>query len=351
MPRPHIFSLTLIQNETSLNLKGSIALTDQGLSNYELGSDVELKKIKPPFKSLNLLWAYQSRIKIVGYSKDEVIFIKEYDTDSLGNLDLKIPLKTKIDYLNIYDLKARPGLELIMGSFIPLNVEPHSKLIVSDFDRTLVETRFSTIKDIYHSLKTPVLYFPDIPDSLNLLKKYIDNGYIPFILSASPHFYENSLRDWAYKNNLCNTTIFLKDYKSIFTIGNGILSTKDLKKQGFYKLTQLVNLLLMTGIPSELILMGDAFESDLFIYSCLISLIYEKQDPWVLWKMIRKEKPFRLTTKQDSLFLTKFYQLSELANKKRLKDFKIYIRGEIKTPHTLFAKNEKHYLNRNVSFY
>src|SRR5690606_22258812 len=86
------------------------------------------------------------------------------------------------------------------------------------------------------------------------------------------------------------------------------------------------DLLLMTGIPDEIVLMGDAFESDTFIYLTLLSVIAERYDPWKLWGKIKKERPFLLTSKQDSQFLTKFYQLSEMARLKPLKNFRVLIR-------------------------
>src|SRR5690606_676055 len=120
--------------------------------------------------------------------------------------------------------------------------------------------------------------------------------------------------------------IFLKDYRNIFSFSQGILSPKDIKQQGFYKLNQLVNILSMTGIPDSLILMGDGFESDEFIYCVLATILLKKADPWKVWNQIKKEKAFNLTTRQNFQFLSKFYQLGESALKKENLEMKIYIR-------------------------
>ena len=155
----------------------------------------------------------------------------------------------------------------------------------------------------------------------------MNKEYQPFILSASPHFYENAIRDWLYQNNIFASSIYLKDYRDFISLFDGELSRKDLTKHGFYKLNQLVDILMMTSVPQHIVLIGDGFESDPFIYLALRSLIVDKVDPWKLWKSIKHHRIFHLNTKQDSYFLTKFYRLSEQAKNIDDTDFKIYIRG------------------------
>ena len=110
----------------------------------------------------------------------------------------------------------------------------------------------------------------------------------------------------------------------------------------------------MTGIPKDLVLMGDGFESDPFIYITLKNLCLRNSDPWKIWKSIKNHSIFSLTNKQDSYFITKFYQLSELA-KKQDTDIKIYIRATVKNLETLenydFGSVELNNLNSQVTYY
>jgi len=92
----------------------------------------------------------------------------------------------------------------------------------------------------------------------------------------------------------------------------------------------------MTGIPDDLILMGDNFESDPTIYLTLAKIIREDIDPWVIWNEIKEQDIFQLKKKQNSQFLNKIYQLDNLLTRKRKTKgskkptIKIYIRKRFK---------------------
>ena len=282
-----------------------------------------------PIQSLGLLTSNKFRIKVVGLDQhDQVTFIKQTDSDAFGNFNFRIlKPKEKSDLkLKIFEIQTRPGLELLIGSFIPTKIKTPKKILISDFDKTLVDTRYSTIKELYLSLRNPIQYFPEVPSSMELVHGYIKKEFSPFIVSASPHFYENAIRDWLYKRQIFSGNIFLKDYRSIFSLFEGELSTKDLKSQGFYKLDTIVNILLMTGIPDELILIGDGFESDTLIYLTLAAILVEKYDPWMLWNSVKRQEAFKLTNQQHVRFLTKLNQLKHLGLSHKRPDLKIYIR-------------------------
>jgi hypothetical protein len=97
----------------------------------------------------------------------------------------------------------------------------------------------------------------------------------------------------------------------------------------------------MTGIPDELVLMGDNFESDPAIYLTLSKILREDSDPWVIWNSIKEQDIFQLKKKQNSQFLNKIYQLDNLLTRKRKEGgyhnptkkimIKIFIRKRFKT--------------------
>ena len=211
----------------------------------------------------------------------------------------------------------------------------------------MVDTRYSSPREVYESLIHPVHHFPTINKSLQLFRDYIGRRFQPFIISASPHFYENSIRDWLYQHHIYTTEIFLKDYRRIFSLLDAILTPKDVKTQGFYKLNYLVSILLMTGVPDELALIGDGFESDPLIYLTLTSLLQGNREPWNIWREVKKLKNFRMNRKQDSIFLNKIYQLqNEIQCKHKKPTITIHIRlpkylEKKELPPTLFKK-QKH---------
>jgi hypothetical protein len=320
MKRPHLVHFLALITDDSINIKASITMKENIISKKR---DIDLAILTPhfPIQALRLLNAYEFTLKIVGMTKDQKeIYKKSFESDSFGNFNFKIPLteeRTKIEILQLYEVKKRPGLELHLGTYIPIRVYSPKKIVICDFDKTLVDTKYSTTKEVYRSLTSPLEAFPTIISSVNILKKAIHQGYHPFILSASPHFYEDAMRDWLYKNNIFSAGIFLKDYRHFFSFLEGDLTTKDLKGQGLYKLNHLIDILLMTGVPDELILMGDNFESDPVIYLTLAKMLISNIDPWIIWNSIKGTDIFQLKRKQNSQLLNKIFQLNNLLNRKK----------------------------------
>ena len=335
MKRPHLVHFLAIITDDSINIKASITMKENVISKKR---DLDLAILTPhfPIQALRLLNAYEFTLKIVGMTKDqEEIYKKSFESDSFGNFNFKIPLteeRSRIEILQLYEVRKRPGLDLHLGTYIPLRIYSPKKIIICDFDKTLVDTKYSTTKEVYRSLTRPLEEFPTIVSSVNILKKAIHQGFHPFILSASPHFYEDAMRDWLYKNNIFSAGIFLKDYRHFFSFLEGDLTAKDLKGHGIYKLNHLLDILLMTGVPEELILMGDNFESDPIIYLTLAKILTLSIDPWIIWNSIKDESIFQLKRKQNSQLLNKIFQLNNLLNRKYKNNsgkkvlIKIYIR-------------------------
>jgi hypothetical protein len=327
MKRPYLVNFSAISSQNLISIRSSITDSYTPLIEKRFRKQ---NKATTPIQSIGLISSDEYRIKIIGFNQQqEEIYNKEFDSDSFGNFDIKIPrfvLENEIRKLQIFELSYHDGLQLLLGSFIPYVINDERKIVISDFDKTLVDTKYSSPKELYYSLNRPLNYFPTVNNSLDIFKNSLKDNYQPFILSASPHFYENAIRDWLYQNKIYAGNIFLKDYRNFFSFTQGILSAKDLKEQGFYKLNQLVNILSMTRMPKNLILMGDSFESDEFVYLILCSILLRKSDPWQIWKKIKNDKRFNFTTKQDFQFLTKFYQLGELSKSTNDIEIKIFIR-------------------------
>ena len=81
--------------------------------------------------------------------------------------------------------------------------------------------------------------------------------------------------------------------------------------------------------------MGDNFESDPLIYLTLAMILEDDIGPWAIWNSLKGQRNFRLNKKQNSLFLNKIYQLSELVKHHKSSQskeilLKIYIRKKSK---------------------
>lgn len=333
MKRPYLVHFLSVMTEESISIRASLALTDNPLMKNQ--NDLSALKPKLPIDAYRLLATEQFTVLIVGLDQQHnEIFRKHFDSDSFGNISFKIPLTTEkkqTHVLQIYEISHCPGIELILGSYIPLKVEVPRKLVISDFDKTLVHTRYSKPRELYDSLTKPITSFPTINKSLEVISEYIDQGFHPFILSASPHFYEDAMRDWLYQNKIFTAGIFLKDYRHIISYFEGDLSPKDIKTQGLYKLGHLLDILVMTDIPDQLVLMGDNYESDPLIYLALAKLLKEELGPWEIWNLLMKEDIFRPGHKQKSQTLNKIYQVSNMLSRMKSRgkkeiDLKIWIR-------------------------
>ena len=344
MKRPVLVHFLPIMTEEFLSIRASITLQkyriDKNFSwqqehekNWELG--LEMPSLGLPIEAHRLLRRNTFKMLLLGINqKQRQVYKKIFESDAFGNLNFKISLDSQlkdITLLKSYEVSDDSGLEISLGSFVPTKIKNPKKILICDFDKTLVDTKYSTTREMYHSLTRPLDAFPTVPHSVEIIKDHTELGYHPFILSSSPHFYENAIRDWLSKNEIATVGIFLKDYRKVFSLFENHLTPKDLKLQGPYKLGHLLDILLMTGPPEELILMGDNYEADPVIYLGLAKLLLEQLPPWETWNLLKKQKVFQANRKQHSQILSKIYQLAgqiKAWRKERAQgiQLKIYIR-------------------------
>ena len=325
MKRPQLLHFLPILTDNKLSVKASIALT---------------KVSRPkPIRALKLLKSNRFKLKLVLINnQQQEIESHHLRSDAFGNFSFTLPIHgQEILLLKVYEITFRAGIEFYMGSFAPLDINKHRGIIISDLDKTLIETQYSNIQDIYNSLTSELDEFPLATQGLSILQSYTKQNFCSFILSASPHFYETAIKYWLDKNSISTAGIFLKDYRHFFSYFQGLLSPKDITTQGLYKIYHLVEILLMTGIPRELILLGDNYESDPLIYLIFAAVLQNNLSPPDIWRAIRQDPAFKLNRKQDRLLLSKLYQLKDLMREKKIQPIiKIYIR-KIKEPKELPA--------------
>ena len=97
-----------------------------------------------------------------------------------------------------------------MGKSEAISVDRDKPIIISDFDKTLVDTKYKTTVELYHSLTSPLKKFPTVESTLEQFAPLIEKKSPIFILSASPHFYENAIRSWLKEKKLKTRVYFLK---------------------------------------------------------------------------------------------------------------------------------------------
>lgn len=356
MKRPYFTQCIAVDNGDYIWIKASMGVEEPNITMEErLGSDANPAS---PFQRIGLFKNQRFTIKIQGRDGNHTkIYDKDVETDRLGNMMIKIPSfhqSSRIVRLQFFESSMLDGFQLLIDSIIPFKIKHPIKIVISDFDKTLVDTRYSTPREMYHSLSKPLSYFPTVSGSLDKIREYLSEGFQPFILSASPHFYEKPIRDWLYHEKIFTSNIFLKDYRDLLSWSFGELSPKDIKKQGFYKLDALVDILEFSTLPDELVLMGDGFEADTVIYLALRSILVEQRDPWQVWNHIRKHESFKLTIKQNFTFLQRLNKLASAAKKKDRIKLTINIRCSsedmrnliLKTPLSPdFFESQKQYVN------
>ncbi len=323
MNRPIIINPIVYLRNNILQVKGSVHIPSDEVDLISLVSNDHLST---PLKSIWLMKKKVFKVKIVLLGiEGEKIAERILETDLFGCFYFKIPVQTEVHQVELFDLAHSPGIEFYLGNFFPIHIKDSLQIVISDFDKTLVDTTYSTLKEMYTSISSPLDYYPLINNSIEKLKNYISQSYIPFILSASPHFYEKPIRDWLYKHQVYSNNIFLKDYRQPFSFSAGELSFKDIKNQIFYKLNSLMDILLLTGSPQSLVLMGDSYESDPIVYLIIAVILVEKMDPWYVGDRLKASPHFQFNKKQEAIFLNKIYSLSELGRNSSI-NIQIFIR-------------------------
>lgn len=325
MRRPQFIQHLFIQTEQFLSVKCTITLR-------RIEKENDLPHF--PLEDMPLLRRQRFTLKLILRNENQDIISEHlFDTDSFGQAFFRIPLPPhqRVHILQSYETSFSPGVDFLLGSHYPLEIKHPTKIVISDFDKTLVSTSYSSPLDIVTSLINPVDYFPPIEGGLELFKHYITQNYAPFVLSASPHFYESTIRDWLCSHGLITSGLFLKDYRQSFSISDGLLALKDLWVQGLYKLDQLLDLLIMTALPDEIVLLGDDHESDPMIYLTLAQILTTEAEPFRVWQKIIENKSFKLSQKQEARLLTKIYEISSFVYDRKKQGLssptlKIYIR-------------------------
>lgn len=353
--KPKLSSFLAIKTHQHIAIKCSLSIVKTPYLQSQ--NTKELLVPTTPWQNIDFWNAKKFKVKIIGLDQFNNQIFKKTIYSYYSSIDIKIPIEAagkEILHIQLYETALYPGVEVLLGSFIPTSLQNHNKIVVCDFDKTLVETKYSSVKEVYKSLSNPIHIFPKVDKSIDMLKGFIQKGFTPFILSASPHFYEKPFRDWLYQNQIYTHNIFLKNYKKIFSFFDNDLTTKDISNQGYYKLSQLVDIILMTSLPREIKLVGDAFESDTLVYLLLRAIITDRVDPNTLWRHVRDLKEFQISSKQVSHFLVRLNQVSNLASKQRT-EIDIHIRcahesdiEKVKIPKSLdFILQEK----KSVNFY
>lgn len=311
MRRPEFIQQLFIQSEHFFSVKCTITLRR-----------IEQERALPhfPLEDMPLLRRQRFTLKIILMNESkECIGEHLFDTDSFGQAFFRIPLpaQQKVHSLQSFETSFSPGVDFLLGSHYPLNIKRPSRLVISDFDKTLVNTSYSGPLDILTSLINPVAYFPPVEKGIEIFKSYINKDYSPFVLSASPHFYETTIKDWLCTQGFITSGLFLKDYRQSFSISDGILSLKDLWVQGLYKLDQLLDLLLMCALPDEIVLLGDDHESDPMIYLTLAQILTSEEEPFRIWQKLITNNVFKLSQRQKAKLLSKIYEISSFVYDRR----------------------------------
>jgi hypothetical protein len=306
-----------------------------------------LTSFSTPWEHLRLTAEKKFVLLVLGLSSSGKVIYKRFFYNHInGQFQFQIPRSPKEDMpihsLKVYEAGTRIGTYFYLGTYLPQIASTPFKVIISDFDKTLVETKYATTKEMWRSIRSPIHHFPGLQKGIDLLQLHIIKGHQSFVVSASPYFYERPIRQWLYQHHIYTATIFLKDYRIILSPMNFFLGTKDIKTHGFYKLSQILTILELTGIPDELVLMGDNYESDPIIYKLVYALLMKKLDAYVALRFIEKVPAFEMNVTQKSFFLAKLSAILSMGESPT--SFKILIRTlplSMRPVHSVSPHHEK----------
>lgn len=350
--RPYLihFHNLLVDHQLSIR----VGISSRPIKFFKINSS----KPSVPIKDFRLLKKnnFSAIIKIedqLGQTKYE----SKVETDQFGHLNLRMSLPQDLAEIiqdltiNVYEDTTLPGFDLLLGKSKINQINPEKEILISDFDKTLVDTKYKTTVELYHSLTSPLETFPTVESTLKILTPLLKDENPFFVVSASPHFYEASIRDWLKKQKINDLGIFLKDYRHFLSFQNTELFSKDIKVHGTFKLSQLLTLVYMLDIPKKLVLFGDSSETDTLIYVLFFHILTEMNDVTTEWEKIKHLEAFKLTDFQDTKLLNRLHLIQ---TKKRVKNYKprmkIYIRKINPTDKPEVPEWLSPYLD-NVTFY
>lgn len=341
--------------ENLISVKGPSGLFIKGTLFYRKtkGPLPFARTLPLPIKNLDLLSKGHFFLTIELFDHQNLLIRKiSTPTNNFGNFHLFLDDVNykNLKYITIYERSKRPGIEINLGTYIPQEFTNSKGIIISDFDKTLVDTQYSTIKQIWRSLTQNLNSYPNVNQGIERLKKHINSDLSPIILSASPHFYYQGIRNWLYNHSIYTAPIFLKDYRSIFGSSSIELYPKDFSKQGIYKLMQLMDIVIITSFPEKIVLIGDNHEDDLLIYLHLKEIICSGKKPTEFIDKLRGSIEFKAKEEQLSLIYQKAYFIYSRLKNKRPVDVKIEIR-EITKKAPLQLKGKLHQYLKEVSFF
>lgn len=327
--RPMIASLSLIQNSSFLSLRCTIELNAPPQASTSLLEQLERELIPSQF----FKWRNRKvfKLRVEGLSADHhLVYTNEVVEDNYGQFLLQLPTKVagvELRFIRLYEAAHRARTQFYLGLFIPTLLGKSSKIVISDFDKTLLDTKYSSPKEMLQSFKSPLNSYQPVNSSLNRLQQFIAEDYLPFIVSASPHFYEHPIKDWLYQQEIYTSNIYLKDYRKIFSLFNDEWTSKDIVKQTYYKIFHLLDIILQCDLPREMIMIGDDHEADPEVYLLCRALLLRKISPNQLWKMLQHKPNLVMTPKQSSILLLKLYEVESLMDRKfYVPQIKIFIR-------------------------
>ena len=135
MKRPYLVNFSAIVSDHKIFIMANI--TDSETSILKRNSK---KQSSSPIQSIKLFSKNTFRVKIQGLNTEkQIIFDKDYDTDDYGKLELQIAQEVndhKIKNLILYEVNYFSGVQVHLGSILPIEIKELKKITITDFDKT-----------------------------------------------------------------------------------------------------------------------------------------------------------------------------------------------------------------------
>jgi phosphatidate phosphatase APP1 len=267
-----------IKNHQSININLSLFYSSKTLASCKRPLDGIFLFSKNLFK-LNIIFKNAQNKTIDNFP---------CTTDNYGNLSKSFaftlsPHLQDCFQVEIVDLASKRSLHTLRL----LNLQEQNRVVICDFDKTLVATKYSNATEIINNLMTTIPDSYKIQKSIDILKKTISEGHHSFILSASPHFFAPTIKKWLERSKIPITGIFLKDFRPLLSKKLKFLTFSLFTNQVYFKIKSIINILSLTGVPKELVLIGDDYESDHEIYLWIKQILAHNIDFQFLnkWKL------------------------------------------------------------------
>ena len=151
--RPELLKWVCIARDETMHILAEVDLEEFHHSLWKKGQ--ALASHSSPWENFSFLPEKKFVLLVMGLSSNgNVIYKRFFYNHTNGRFQFQIPRNSNqglsIHSLKVYEAGTKIGTYFYLGTYLPQILPKPSKVIITDFDKTLVETKYATTKKSFY---------------------------------------------------------------------------------------------------------------------------------------------------------------------------------------------------------